>query len=100
MLFHIMLPEYIRKRIFSMRKEGYTLVEIADAVGVSYATARRILLKSGAFPARRTTRKRLRDRRILALKRQGRSPEEIARAVGCRLLKVQQVLAKNRGKRT
>lgn len=88
----------INARMFAMRSNGNTLQEIAAAVGISPATVRIRLLRSGKFPGR----VRLRDqfppekaRTIFEMYTKGFSLRKIGDAVGYSYETVRTVLRKS-----
>jgi lambda repressor-like predicted transcriptional regulator len=85
-------------RIFALRRKGNTLQEIADAVGMSSATVRMRLLRSGKFPGRVPLKDQFppeKARVIFAMYKKGYSLRKIGDAVGYSYETVRTVLRKS-----
>jgi lambda repressor-like predicted transcriptional regulator len=75
----------LQSRIFAMRRQGYTLKEISQAVGTSMNAVRLTLLASGKFPVRVPLRGAFAqeiERAVLALRKRGYSLRRIGATVG------------------
>jgi len=91
----IVSSKALRRRIFALRRKGYTLAEISAAVGMSIEIVRRTLLDAGKFPGRVPLRNHLSAevaRAIFGLRQRGYSLREIGDAVGYSYETVRKVL--------
>ncbi len=85
-------------RIFAMRRQGNTLQEIANVVGISPATVRVKLLRSGKFPGRVPLKSQFppeKARTIFSMYEKGHSLRKIGDAVGYSYETVRTVLRKS-----
>ena len=92
------MKKNVDARIFSLRRKGNTLQEIADAVRISPAAVRSKLMRSGKFPGRVTLRSRFpkdKARVIFAMYKKGSSLRDIGDAIGYSYETVRTVLKKN-----
>jgi lambda repressor-like predicted transcriptional regulator len=85
-------------RIFALRKQGNTLKEIAQAVGLAPSTVRDRLLQSGKFPGRVRLRNHFpqeKVRVIFSMYKKGASLRQIGAEIGYSYETVRTVLRKN-----
>jgi DNA-binding CsgD family transcriptional regulator len=71
--------------IFTLRRQGHTLREIAEAIGLAESTVRHRLLQSGKFPRRVPLRNHLpqeKVRVILSMREKGATLRQIAVEIG------------------
>jgi lambda repressor-like predicted transcriptional regulator/transposase-like protein len=94
------------QRVLSLRRQGFTLQQIADAVGWSASTARKILLQHGfppcvqlAHPKWGRRGVRLRKPQILSLRKRGLTVQQIARVVECSTSTIRKTLSRRRLRR-
>ncbi len=94
------------QRICSLRKQGLTLQQIADDVGWSASTARKILLQNGfppcvqlAHPKWGRRGVRLHKPHILSLRKRGLTVRQIARKVDCSISTIRKTLSRRRLRR-
>ena len=94
------------QRVLSLRRQGLTLQQIADDVGCSASTARKILLQNGfppcvqlAHPKWGRRGVRLHKPRILSLRKRGLTVQQIAREVDCSISTIRAILSRRRLRR-
>jgi len=94
------------QRVLSLRRQGLTLQQIADDVGCSASTARKILLQNGFPPCVQFTHPkwgrrgvRLHKPRILSLRKRGLTVQQIAREVDCSISTIRKTLSRRRLRR-
>src|SRR5579859_8049952 len=88
------------QRVLSLRRQGLTLQQIADDVGWSASTARKILLQNGfppcvqlAHPKWGRRGVRLYKPHILSLRKRGLTVQQIAREVDCSISTIRKTLS-------
>ena len=85
--------ERLKKRVISMRQDGYSIPMIAGALNVSATQVHMILSRSRLFLVQRKPGNARRNKKIIAMRRKGYTLAEIGEAVGVSPTTVHYVLS-------